>query len=48
MQYHVNNRLDIYDPKKKRWYEAYILEIKAQGSASTGAAIRVHYKGFNS
>ena len=48
MQFQINNRLDIYDPKSRRWLEAHIVEMRAQGSAATGTAIKVHYKSFSS
>lgn len=47
MEFRLNNRLDIYDVKSKRWLEAHIVEIRPSSSAITGLAIKVHYKGFN-
>jgi hypothetical protein len=46
MEFRLNNRLDIYDVKDKKWREAHIVEIKSNGSASTGQAIKVHFKGY--
>ena len=32
MEFRVWNRLDIYDPKDKKWREAHIMEIKNNNS----------------
>jgi len=47
MPFRINNRLDVYDPKSKRWFEAHIVDLRSPSSAITGEAIKVHYKGFN-
>ncbi len=44
MKFKVNNRLDIYDIKDRKWREVFIVDLK--DDHSKGTAIKVRFKGY--